>query len=197
LRGLGGDYEDVFLPLHGEHQARNAAVALASVEAFLGGGREQLDPDVVRAGFARVTSPGRLEVLRRSPTVLVDAAHNVEGARGLARALEDSFEFERLVGVIGILRDKDAVGILAALEPELAEVVITRSTSPRAIDPEDLAALAADVFGADRVHVAADLAAAVDTAVALAEQYGLSGTGVLVTGSVTLAGDATRLLGRT
>jgi dihydrofolate synthase/folylpolyglutamate synthase len=197
LRGLGGDYEDVFVPLHGEHQAHNAAVALAAVEAFLGGGREQLDHDVVRHGFARVTSPGRLEVLRRSPTVLVDAAHNVEGARGLARAVDDAFDFERLVGVVGVLGDKDAAGILAALEPVLAEVVVTRSTSPRAIEPERLGELAAEVFGTDRVHVAADLATAVDAAVGLAEQYGLSGTAVLVTGSVTLAGDATRLLGRT
>jgi dihydrofolate synthase / folylpolyglutamate synthase len=196
LRGLAGDYEDVFVPLHGEHQAHNAVVALAAVEAFLGGGREQLDPDVVRAGLARATSPGRLEVLRRSPTVLVDAAHNVEGARELARALEDAFDFERLVGVIGILADKDGAGILAALEPVLAEVVITRSTSPRAIEPADLAELAAEVFGPDRVHVADELTAAVDTAVALAEQFGLSGAGVVVTGSVTLAGDATALLGR-
>jgi dihydrofolate synthase/folylpolyglutamate synthase len=197
LRGLAGDYDEIFLPLHGEHQAHNAVVALAAVEAFLGGGRERLDPDVVREGFARATSPGRLEVLRRSPTVLVDAAHNVEGARGLAHALEDAFVFERLVGVVGILADKDAVGILAVLEPVLHEVVVTRSSSPRAIDPEDLAAVATDVFGPDRVHVALDLATAVDTAVALAEQFGLSGGGVLVTGSVTLAGDATRLLGRT
>jgi dihydrofolate synthase / folylpolyglutamate synthase len=196
LRGLAGDYPDIFLPLHGEHQAHNASVALAAVEAFLGGGRERLDVDVVRTAFGLATSPGRLEVLRRSPTVLVDAAHNVAGAQSLADAVADSFDFERLVGVVGVLADKDAAGILSALEPVLAEVVITRSSSPRAVDPERLARVAVDVFGLDRVSMAPDLAAAIDEAVAVAEAYGLSGTGVLITGSVTLAGDATRLLAR-
>ena len=196
LRGLAGDYDDVFLPLHGEHQAHNAAVAVAAVEAFLGGGRERLDPEVVREGIARASSPGRLEVLRRSPTVLVDAAHNVAGAEGLARAVGDTFDFERLVGVVGVLADKDAAGILGALEPVLAEVVITRSSSPRALAPERLGELAADVFGSDRVTVVSELAEALDHAVGAAESHGLSGVGVLVTGSVTLAGDAVRLLRR-
>ncbi len=196
LRGMAGDYDDIFLPLHGEHQAHNASVALAAVEAFLGGGRERLDVDVVRTAFGRASSPGRLEVLRRSPTVLVDAAHNVAGAQSLADAVADSFDFERLVGVVGVLADKDVAGILAALEPVLAEVVVTRSSSPRAVDPDRLARVAVDVFGLDRVTVAPDLATAIDEAVAVAEAYGLSGTGVLITGSVTLAGDATRLFGR-
>ena len=196
LRGLAGDYEDLFLPLHGEHQAHNASVAVAAVEAFLGGGRERLDPDVVREGIAHASSPGRLEVLRRSPTVLVDAAHNVAGAQGLAQAVADSFDFERLVGVVGVLADKDAAGILASLEPVLAEVVITRSSSPRALAPERLGELAADVFGADRVTVVPDLVSAVEHAVSQAESHGLAGVGVLVTGSVTLAGDAVRLLRR-
>jgi dihydrofolate synthase / folylpolyglutamate synthase len=193
LQGLSARYEEVFLPLHGAHQAQNAACALVAVEGFLGG--QSLDADVVRDGFASATSPGRLELVRRSPTVLVDAAHNPAGAHALAEALADAFTFTRLIGVIGVLGDKDALGVLEALEPVLAEVVVTRSSSPRAIDPDDLAALAVDVFGADRVAVAPDLASALDLALATAEAPGdLGGAGVLVTGSVTVAGEARLLL---
>ena len=196
LQGLNGQFEDVFLPLFGEHQASNAAVALAAVEAFLGG-VGPLDPDLVRAGFATVTSPGRLEVVRRSPTVIVDAAHNPHGAQALARAVADSFDFTSLVGVVGVLEDKDAVGVLTALEPVLHRVVVTQPSSPRALDADALGAAAADVFGADRVFVEPDLTDALDRATALAEEsaeYG--GAGVLVTGSVVLVGEARRLLVR-
>ncbi len=192
LRGLDAEYDEVFLPLHGAHQAHNAAVALAAVEAFLGG--RGLDADLVRAGFAQVRSPGRLEVLRRSPTVLVDAAHNPAGARALAAALTEEFAFDRLVGVVAVLADKDARGILEALEPVLTDLVVTRSSSPRALDPDRLAEVAVEVFGADRVSVAPRLADALDEAVALAEDPALGGAGVLVTGSVVTAGEARRLL---
>jgi dihydrofolate synthase/folylpolyglutamate synthase len=195
LKGLTAEYDDVFVPLFGEHQAHNAAVALAAVEAFLGG-VGTLDADLVRAGFASVASPGRLEVLRRSPTVLVDAAHNPHGARALAAAIDDSFDFAALVGVVGILGDKDARGILAALEAVLERVVVTTPTSPRALDIDELAALAVDVFGEDRVDVGTSLPDALDRAIELAEESGdYGGTGVLVTGSVVLVGEARRLLG--
>ncbi len=192
LRGLDAEYDEVFLPLHGAHQAHNAAVALAAVEALLGGRR--LDADLVRAGLAQVRSPGRLEVLRRSPTVLVDAAHNPAGARALAAALTEEFAFDRLVGVVAVLADKDARGILEALEPVLTDLVVTRTSSPRALDPDRLAEVAVEVFGADRVSVAPRLADALDEAVALAEDGALGGAGVLVTGSVVTAGEARRLL---
>jgi dihydrofolate synthase/folylpolyglutamate synthase len=198
LRGLAGEYPDVFLPLLGAHQAHNAGVALAAVEAFLGGGGDRLDLDVVRAGFAQVTSPGRLEVLRRGPTVLVDAAHNPAGAQALARALVEDFSFEHLVGVVGILSDKDARGVLEALEPVLDQIVVTRSASPRALPVDRLAALAVDLFGPERVVVEPRLADALDRAVELAETGGGSvggGSGVVVTGSVVTAGEARRLLG--
>jgi len=202
LQGLSGLYEDVFLPLYGEHQAGNAACALAAVEGFLGAGRDGgaggvtgLDPDVVRAGFAGVDSPGRLEVVRRSPTVLVDAAHNPAGAAVLAEAVHEAFAFTRLVGVVGVLADKDAVGILEALEPVLDDVVITRSSSPRSIPPEELAVAAVDVFSAERVQVAERMDAAIEAAVALAEAGGGTGGGVLATGSVTVAADVRALLG--
>ncbi|WP_298460686.1 folylpolyglutamate synthase/dihydrofolate synthase family protein [uncultured Cellulomonas sp.] len=195
LRGLGGLYTEVFVPLHGVHQAQNALLALVAVEALLSGGGA-LDGDLVGAAFADVDSPGRLELVRTSPTVLVDAAHNPAGIAALVTAVEESFEFTRLVGVVGVLDDKDAENVLAGLEPLLAEVVVTRSSSPRAQDPEDLAEIAIDVFGQDRVHVADRLDAAIDVAVQLAERAQDMGSGVLVTGSITLVADARILLGR-
>jgi dihydrofolate synthase/folylpolyglutamate synthase len=190
----GGTYEDVFLPLYGEHQAHNAACAVAAAEALLGATAAGLDADVVRAALSDADSPGRLEVLRGGPTVLVDAAHNPAGAAVLADALREAFTFTRLVGVVGVLADKDAEGILGALEPVLDEVVVTRSTSPRAIDPGELAEIAEEVFGDDRVHVAARLDDALDVAIGRAEEGGLVGGGVLATGSITMAADVRRLL---
>lgn len=196
IRGLGGDYEDLFLPLHGAHQAHNATLAVVAVEAFLGGGEQRLEPDVVRAGLAAVTSPGRLEIVRRSPTVMVDAAHNPAGALALREALEDSFTFARIVGVVAILQDKEAAEILEVLEPVLDHVVITRTTSPRAMRPAELGEVAVEIFGEDRVTVVADLPDALDTAAGLADEGGMSG-GVLATGSVTTAAEVRMLLGTT
>lgn len=202
LRGLAGDYEDLFLPLYGTHQAGNAACALAAVEAFLGAGEQQLNPERVLAGFADVSSPGRLEVVRRSPTVIVDAAHNPAGTQALVDAVEEGFGFRRLIGVVAVLADKDARGMLEVLEPILDEVVVTRTTSSRALDPQDLGAVAAQVFGADRVHVEPLLPDALERAVTLAETGdedpttdGLGGNGVLATGSVTTAAEVRLLLG--
>jgi len=195
VQGIGGLYDDLFLPLHGAHQARNAACALAAAEAFLGVDAGPLDVETVRAAFAGVDSPGRLEIVRRSPTVLVDAAHNPAGAQVLAQALEESFSFSRLVGLVGVLEDKDAEGILDALEGVLDEVVISRSSSPRSIEPDELGAVAVEVFGVDRVHVVARLDEAIDVAVARAEVDGLPGSGVVATGSITLAADVRTLLG--
>ena len=195
LRGMGGVYADVFLPLYGEHQAHNALAALAAVEALVNGGAA-LDGDVMGAAFADVDSPGRLEVVRTSPTVLVDAAHNPAGVAALVEAVEEAFEFTRLVGVVGVLTDKDPENILAGLEPLLAEVVITHVSSPRSMDVHDLAEIAIDVFGEDRVHVEERLDAAIDLAVARAESEEDYGSGVLVTGSVVLVAEARILLGR-
>lgn len=201
LQGLGGTYEDIFLPLSGEHQARNAAVALAAVEAFFGAGSgRQLDIDSVREGFAKVTSPGRLERVRSAPSVFLDASHNPHGAKALAAAMARDFSFRRLVGVVGVLGDKDARGILAALEPVLDEIVVTRPQSPRALDEETLAEYARDAFGEERVHVATNLPGAVELAIELAEDDGdegmVSGAGVLITGSVVTAGEARTLFGK-
>jgi dihydrofolate synthase/folylpolyglutamate synthase len=196
LTGIGGDYDDVFLPLYGAHQAANASCALAAVEAFFGAGERgvPLDVDVVRAAFAKVQSPGRLEVVRRSPTVLLDGAHNPAGAAALAAAVEEAFTFERLVGVVAVLGDKDVAGVLEQLEPVLTEVVVTTNSSPRALPAEDLAEVAREVFGDARVTVAPRLDDAIEQGVTLAEQESGVGGGVLVTGSIVTVGEARTLL---
>jgi dihydrofolate synthase/folylpolyglutamate synthase len=200
LRGLAGEYGEIFLPLMGAHQAHNAACALVAVEAFLGGSHEQramLDIDLVRAAFAGATSPGRLEVVRSSPTVLLDAAHNPAGALAAAQALQDDYNFTRLVGVVSVMADKDAPGILEPFERVLSDVVITQSNTTRAMPVDDLAAIAVDVFGQDRVEVSRRLDNALDVAVALAEEDSdhLGGAGVLVTGSIFTVAEARTLLG--
>lgn len=202
LQGLGGVYSDVFLPLHGEHQAHNAVVALAAVEAFFGAGPErQLDIDVVRAGFASVRSPGRLERMRSAPTVFIDAAHNPAGAEALARSLTTEFDFRFLVGVVSVMGDKDVAGILEALEPAFDQIVVTNNGSQRALDVDSLAARAEEVFGPERVVRSETLADAIETATALVEDSaaggdGLAGTGIIVTGSVVTAGAARTLFGK-
>ena len=194
LRGLAGEYADLFVPLHGEHMASNAAVAVAAVEAFLGGGERRLDPDTLRAGLAAATSPGRLEVVRRSPTILVDGAHNPHGMRALRAGLTDAFTFTTLVGVLAIFSDKPAAQMLEELEPALDHVVVTRNSSPRCIPPDVLGELAAEVFGEDRVSVVDALPDAIEAAVSIAEADGLGG-GVIATGSIVTAADVRRLVG--
>ena len=209
LQGLRGTYPDVYLPLFGEHQAANAACALAAVEAFAGVAEAvavdapslssaALDPDLVRAGFAKVSSPGRLEVLRRSPTVIADAAHNPAGMAVTLQALTEAFHFTRVIGVVSVMADKDVAGLLEELEPVLSDIVVTSNSSPRSMSAEELAEVARDVFGEDRVLVHDRLDDALEAAVGLAdEQVGeeLPGSAaVLVTGAVVTAGDARRLL---
>ena len=189
-------YEDVFVPLHGDYQARNALLALAAVEAVFGG--RALPAKVVEDGFASVTSPGRLEVLRSSPTVLVDAGHNPHGVSALVGAVEEVFDFRHLVAVVGVMADKDAEGILSVLEPVTDAVVVVPIDSPRAMDVEDLADIAREVYGADRVVAAEDLAGGVERAVSLSEGFDapLTASGVLIVGSVVLAARARALFGR-
>ncbi len=201
LQGLGGVYEDVFLPLHGAHQAQNAAVALAAAEAFLGAGAStrQLDPDVVRTAFAATTSPGRLERIRTAPTILLDAAHNPHGMAATVAAIREEFTFSRLVAVVAVLADKDTAGMLELLEPVADVVVCARNSSPRALSAEALGAVAVEIFGDERVAVVPYLPDALEAAVTLAEvdaPFELSALGLLVTGSVVTVADARRLLGR-
>jgi dihydrofolate synthase / folylpolyglutamate synthase len=199
LQGLGGLYEQVFMPLHGAYQAQNAVCALAAVEAFFGIGAETgpLDIDIVRAAFAAVTSPGRLEPVRSAPTVLVDASHNPAGMTVTVEALGEGFDFRQLVGVVAMLADKDVRGSLTVLEPALDQIVVTQNSSSRAMSADELGALAVEIFGAERVTVEPRLDDALETAVRLAEENAdgvLAGSGVLVTGSVVTAGEARTLL---
>ncbi|HMD93964.1 MAG TPA: folylpolyglutamate synthase/dihydrofolate synthase family protein [Trebonia sp.] len=201
LRGLRGMYDDLYLPLFGLHQAGNAACALAAVEAFAGVTDDvaALDADLVREAFTKVSSPGRLEIIRRSPTIIIDAAHNPAGMAATVAAIEEAFTFARLTGVFAASGDKDVPGILAELEPLLTDIVVTRNSSDRSVDPETAAELAAEIFGEDRVQQAERLDDAIEIAVALADEAvadtGPGTGGVLVTGSVITAGDARRLLG--
>jgi dihydrofolate synthase/folylpolyglutamate synthase len=195
LDGLNGSYEEILLPLFGAHQAANASVALAAVEAFFGG-TVTLDIDAVREGLGSVTSPGRMEIVRRSPTVIVDAAHNPHGATSLATALEESFTFEQIIGVVSVMADKDVAGLLQALEPVFNEIVVTWNGAARAMPATDLAQIANQVFGEDRVHEEANLASAIAKAITIADEAGMNGVGVVVTGSVVTAAAGRALMGR-
>lgn len=198
LRGLAGTYDEIFLPLSGAHQAHNASVALAAAEAFFGAGPGRpLSIEAVREGFASVTSPGRLERLRSTPTTFIDAAHNPHGAKALAEAIERDFSFNRVIGVVAVLGDKDAVGVLTALEPVLSDIVMTQNSSPRALDAYDLAEMAREIFGEERVFVADTLPGAYAQAVELAEEADVqSGSGIVITGSVVTAGEARAMFGK-
>ena len=196
LQGIAGRYEEVFLSLLGEHQARNALLAVAAAEALLGGGDTVLDQEMLTAALATVTSPGRAEVVRQSPTVLLDAAHNPGGAEAVVGTVRENFRFTRTVGLVGVLQEKDAEAILAVLEPLLDHVVITRSSSPRAIPADELADIARDVFDdEERVIERASLPDAIQAAVDLSEEGGDQFGGVVVAGSVTLAAEVRELLG--
>jgi dihydrofolate synthase/folylpolyglutamate synthase len=200
LQGLGGVYPEVFLPLFGAHQAQNAALALAAVEAFLGAGKgKQLDAELVREGFEQVDSPGRLERVRSAPAILLDGAHNPHGMAATVSALEEEFAFRHLVAVVAVLADKDASGLLDLLEPVAARIVVTQNSSPRSMPADELAQLATEIFGEDRVTVAHTMPDAIEEAVVIAEEDTsgeLSGVGVLITGSVVTVADARKLLKR-
>jgi dihydrofolate synthase/folylpolyglutamate synthase len=209
IRGLLGDYPDLYLPLFGAHQAGNLACAIAAVEAFartpaeaeLGDGEPTaLDSDIVRRAVATMNSPGRLEVVRRSPVVIVDAAHNPGGMAASVAALTEAFSFTDLIAIIAVAEDKDVAGILDELEPVVAHLVVTANSSPRSMAPAALGEVASTVLGADRVTVTDRLDDAIELAVTLADEAdaaaegGPGKAGVLITGSVITAGDARVLL---
>jgi len=184
VKTLTSEYQDLFLPLHGEYQAENAALAISAVEAFFGVSNRLFD-DVLRVALADSTSPGRLQVVSRKPLTILDAAHNPGGAEVLARAMQKSFGSPETVAIISILADKDASALLAALEGTAITFIITQSSSPRAIAVDELAALATSIFGEERVKTAANAL----TAMTLARQLVAENGAILVTGSITLVGD--------
>ena len=189
ITGLRGHYDDIFLPLHGKHQASNAAAALIAVEAFFG--EQDLDIDAVRAGFANVTSPGRCEVIHRDPTIILDAAHNPHGAKAIAETMQSEFTFDEVTGVVALMADKDALGILQALEPIMNQIIVTTNSSERSMKVSDLSALATQVFGADRVFAEETLQAAIDRAIKDAVRpLSDESLAILITGSVVTVGEA-------
>jgi dihydrofolate synthase/folylpolyglutamate synthase len=201
VQGIAGRYPDLMVPLHGAHQAENAAVAVAALEAFLGGGEKELSAEVLQDAFATVSSPGRLEVVRTAPTIIVDAAHNPDGIRASSEAIHEAFSFSKLVVVVGVLKEKDAEEILRQLKESLGDLAeefcFTQSNSPRAVPAGELAEIAVDLgFGEENVHIAEKLDDALEWAVERAEANEDLAGGVLVTGSITLVADARILLGK-
>jgi dihydrofolate synthase / folylpolyglutamate synthase len=193
LSGADGPIDDIFLPLYGAHQASNAAQALAAAEAFLG--LKALHPDVVREGFAQVHFPGRLEIVRRSPAIVLDAAHNPHGARAASAGITEAFAFAPLIGVVAVMADKDARGILRVFEEIMNHVVITQvASTSRGMPAEALGEIAEEIFGSSRVTVIPRLDDAIDRAVALAEADAVGSPGVLISGSVVAIGEARTLL---
>lgn len=195
IQGLGGRYEDIFLPLHGKHQGANAATAIAAVEAFFGG--QELDQESVQAGFAAVTSPGRCETVFHDPTVILDAAHNPHGAKALAETLESEFTFDEIIGVVAAFADKDVEGILKELESVLNSVIVTASESTRAMPARDVERIANRVFGSDRVMVVENLEEAIKRAIGDAHRpLTDDSVGVVITGSVVTVGQSRAILKR-
>jgi len=189
IDGVNARYDELFLPLHGEHQAHNAAVAVAAVEAF--SGEKALDIEVLREAFSVIRSPGRLEVMRRNPTVIIDAAHNPHGMATLVKTLEHEFDFTKRIALFAPMGDKDIEGMLTLMEPHFDAIVISKNSSHRASDIEKLGELARDQFGAPRVIIEADL----EGAVAKALEWASAESGaVIVTGSVVTVGEARRIL---
>lgn len=193
IRGAQDTYEDIFLPLHGKHQASNAAAALVAVEAFFGD--QELDIEAVRAGFAAVTSPGRCEVLHRDPTIILDAAHNPHGAAAIAETIQSEFTFDEIIGVVAPMGDKDIRGILLELEQVMDSIIVTTNSSIRSTDIGELEKIAIEIFGHDRVFAHEKLSDALDKAIKDSIRPLSDETiGILITGSVVTAGDARKIL---
>ena len=190
INGLYELIEDIYLPLYGAHQANNAAVALAAVEAFAG---VQLDSEIVRSAFSKVASPGRCEVIHRDPTVIIDAAHNPHGAKAIATTINSEFDFETVIGVVAVLGDKDAAGILAELSQVVDYLVVSQSSSARALHANELAKIASQFFAAEQIEVIPELRGAITYATEkanLSNQVNDGVSAVLVTGSVVTAGES-------
>ena len=189
ITGLRGHYDDLFLPLHGKHQASNAAAALIAVEAFFG--EQDLDIDAVRRAFASLTSPGRCEIIHRDPTIILDAAHNPHGAQAIAETLASEFTFDEVTGIVAMMADKDALGILQALEPVMNQIIVTENSAERSMDVSELTKLANQVFGSDRVFAEPTLTQAIERAIKDSiRPLSDESLAILITGSVVTVGEA-------
>ena len=190
ISGLAGSYGPYQAPVFGSHQGQNLAIAVAAVEAFLGGGQIQIADDILRSAISDVSSPGRLQLIRTVPNLLLDGAHNPAGALILAQALRAEFSEKPLVGVIAVLADKDAAGLFSNLAGVFESVVITQSSSPRSMSAAELESLAKDGWGQE-VESISDFKLALERAKQRALE--IDGT-VVVTGSITLVGDVIKLI---
>ena len=188
-----GIYENVFLPLHGEYQAENALLALCATEAFYGS--KTIDAKVVESGFLNASSPGRLEIVRTSPTVVVDATHNPGGAKVLSQAVCEIFPQAYITGIFSAMADKDVESILLEMEKVVAQIVLVQMSSDRGMDIKELEKIAVNVFGEERVHIATDLLDAIDKATAISDTNAqcMAGSVILSFGSVYLAGEIRRM----
>ena len=193
IQGIKEIYTDIYLPLHGKHQASNAAAALVAVEAFFGD--QDLDMEAVRAGFAQVQSPGRCEVVHRNPTIILDAAHNPHGAAAIAQTLQSEFTFDEVIGIFAPMADKDVPGILLELEQIMDYIIVTGNSSPRAMQISELEKMAQEFFGADRVFTADSLSSGIEKAMADANlPLSEDSIGILITGSVVSVGEARTII---
>jgi dihydrofolate synthase/folylpolyglutamate synthase len=193
IQGIGSRYEEIFLPLHGRHQASNASLALTAVEAFLGGGAKRLDVEVVRDAFANVSSPGRLEVIHRNPTIIIDAAHNPHGVIALNEAITEEFAFDKLIAIVAILGDKDVTNFLSELSSVVDEVILTENSSTRAMPTEELFAIANGIFDEGQITSAGSIKRAIELAIDRTS-HSTQSIGILITGSVVTVGAARALL---
>ena len=194
IQGVYGDYNEIFLPLYGDHQGNNAAVALAAVEVFAG---VKLDTELVQDAFSKVSSPGRCEIVYKDPTVIIDAAHNPHGVSAIANTLNTEFDFELVVGVVAVLADKDVAGILENLSTTLDYLVITENGSARAMNKDELAKIATQYFKAEQVEIIGDMNSAITYAiekVTLFNQVNDGVAAVVITGSVATAGMARSII---
>ena len=194
IQGVHGDYDEIFLPLYGDHQGNNAAIALAAVEVFAG---VKLDTELVQDAFSKVSSPGRCEIVYKDPTVIIDAAHNPHGVSAIANTLNTEFDFELVVGVVAVLADKDVAGILKNLATTLDYLVITENGSNRAMNKDELAKIASQYFKVEQVEIIGDMNSAITYAiekVALFNQVNDGVAAVVITGSVATAGMARSII---
>ena len=197
IAGVYGEYNDLFLPLHGAHQAANAATAIAAVEVFAG--ESKLNEEVVREALVNATSPGRCEIIMRNPTVIIDAAHNPHGAQSLKKTISEEFDFESIIGVVAPMGDKDVDGILEELESVIGRLIVSKNSSHRAAELSELKSIADGIFGNDRVTAIESLQEALVKAIEQAKlDNGVSdsNTAVLVAGSVVTAGEARGIIRR-
>jgi dihydrofolate synthase / folylpolyglutamate synthase len=190
ISGLAGDYGPYAAPVFGVHQGQNLAVAVAAVEAFLGGGKLQIADDVLRSAISDVSSPGRLQLIKTEPALLLDGAHNPAGSQILANALRAEFSDKPLVGLVAVLADKDVAGLISNLAGVFESAVITQSSSPRSMATAELELVASQSLGQD-VFGISDFRLALERAKQRASEIGGM---VVVTGSITLVGDIINLI---